>query len=305
MQMQFSVIASSAGLAWDGFEASLYDISPGVSERPARASHVMALHLSSPVEGTCRCEDRFVRRVIKPGDIDFIPLGFAATWHDKGPGRVARVTLGPAFLRGVALPPMLSLNDPVLAHLMRAFIAELECGNEDPLFAESLAATVATHLSRSYGHVRSNGRTSGLSRRAVARVTEYIDANLATSFSHADVAVVAGVSSSRLKALFRRSFGSTVHQYVIRQRIERAVQLLAKPGARLCDVAQQCGFSDQSHMTRFMRRIMGITPAALQHRNDDRGVGCSTSTSGGMYIPSSANSPSTVHHRGSSESERP
>jgi AraC family transcriptional regulator len=262
--MQFSLVASSAGLGWNGFEASLYDISPGVNERPAGGSPVMALHLSSPVEGTCRCEDRFVRRIIRPGDIDFVPLGVAATWHDKGPGRVASLTLGPQFLREVGLAPMLSLKDSVLEHLMRAVVAELECGNNDPLFAESLATTVATHLSRRYGNVGASARTLGLSRRQVARIVEYIDANLSAKFSHADLAGVAGVSSSRLNALFKRSFGLSVHQYVICQRVERAMHLLSKPGVRLCDVAQQSGFSDQSHMTRFMRRIIGITPAELR-----------------------------------------
>lgn len=264
MEMQFSLIASSAGLGWNGFEASLYDISPGVNARPPRASHVMALHLSAPVEGTCRCEDRFVRRLIRPGDIDFVPLGVAATWHDTGPGRVASVTLGPQFLRGVALTPMLSLKDAVLEHLLRAVVAELEWGNDDPLFPESLAATVATHLSHRYGRVRSNGRTYGLSRWQVARVVDYINANLATRFSHAGVAAVAGVSPSRLNARFKRSFGLSVHQYVLRRRVERAMQLLSQPGARLCDVAQQTGFADQSHMTRLMRRIIGVTPAELR-----------------------------------------
>jgi AraC family transcriptional regulator len=275
VQMQFSIIASSTGRRWEGFEASLYDISAGVSERPPNASHAMVLHLSSPVEGTCRCEDRFVRRLIKPGDIDFVPLGFAATWHDKGPGRVVRANLTPELLRrtaismgcrdirSVSLPSLLSLKDPILQHLMLAVVAELENGGDEPLFAESLATALATHLLRRYRGVRSAARAPGLSRRQLTRVLEYIDTNLATSLSHADIAAVAGIGPSRLKVLFKRSFGASVHQYVIRRRIDYAVRLLAERGARVCDVAQQAGFSDQSHMARFMRRVIGTTPAAL------------------------------------------
>jgi AraC family transcriptional regulator len=275
VQMQFSIIASSNGLKWAGFEAALYDISGGLSERPANASHAMVLHLSEPVEGTCRCEDRFVQRLIQPGDIDLIPLGFAATWHDKGPGRVARVNLSPELVSRTAssmghgdasslsFSSLLSLNDPVLQHLMLALVSELESGGNEPLFAESCATALAAHLVRRYAGVRSSPRVLGLSRRQLARVVDYIDANLATSLSYADIAAVAGISPSRLKALFKRSFGASVHQYVIRRRIDYAVRLLSQRGARVCDVAQQAGFSDQSHMARLMRRVIGTTPAAL------------------------------------------
>jgi AraC family transcriptional regulator len=273
--MQFSIIASSASLNWGGFEAALYDISGGISERPANASHAMVLHLSAPVEGTCRCEDHFVHRLIQPGDIDFVPLGYAATWHDRGPGRVARVNLSPELVNrtassmghrnasGISFPSLLSLSDPVLRHLILALVAELESGGSEPLFAESCATALAAHLVRRYAGVRSNEHAPGLSRRQRARVVDHINANLATRLSYAEIATAAGISPSRLKALFKRSFGVSVHQYVIRRRIDFAVRLLSQGGARVCDVAQQAGFSDQSHMARFMRRVIGTTPAAL------------------------------------------
>jgi AraC family transcriptional regulator len=275
MQMQFSLVESSQGKMWDGIEAELYDITAGISERPSNAAYTMVLHLSGPVEGTCLCEGRFVQRIIKPGDIDFVPLGRAATWHDKGPGRVARVSVSPALMcetansmgyadmRSVSLPPHLSINDAVLRHLTLAIVAELESGASEPLIAQSLGTTVAEYLLRRYAGVQSREQSVGLSRRQRSRIVEYIDANLATSLSPSGIAAVAGVSPSRLRAEFKRSFGMPVHQYIIRRRVDYAVRLLSGPGARVCDVAQQAGFSDQSHLARFMRRIIGTTPAAF------------------------------------------
>jgi AraC family transcriptional regulator len=272
--MQFSMLVSSQGRMWEGYEASLYDITAGVSERPSSAAYTMVLHLSSPVEGTCRCEERVVRRLIKPGDIDFIPLGYAATWYDKGPGRVARVSISPELMRqtasgmgcsdmrAISLPSQLSLNDPVLRHLMLAVVAELESGVNEPLVVQSLGTAVAAHILRRFAGKRSN-TPRGLSRRQRARVVEYIEANLGLNLTHSKIAAVAGTSPSRLKSIFKESFGIPVHQYVIRRRVEYAVRLLSGPGARVCDVAAQAGFSDQSHMARFMRRVIGTTPAAL------------------------------------------
>jgi AraC family transcriptional regulator len=275
LQMQFSLIASSDGRLGDGIDASLYNISAGISARPPNAAYTAVLHLSAPVEGSCRCDDRFVERVIKPGDIDFIPLGHAATWHDKGPGRVARISLSSAFIHQTAndigarkigelsFPSLLSLRDPVLQHLMLAIVAELESGGEDRLLAASLGTAMATRLLRRYARVGTDPHKDGLSRRQISRITEYIEANFAENLSHADIAALAGISPSRLKALFKDSFGMPVHQYVIRKRVEYAARLLSERGARICDIAQQAGFSDQSHMARFMRRVIGTTPAAL------------------------------------------
>jgi AraC family transcriptional regulator len=272
--MQFSTRASSDGRRWDGIEASIFDISPGVSERPPRSDYVIALHLSAAVEGTCRCDGATVKRTIKPGDIDFVPLGYAATWHDKGAGRIANVRLSPTLMRStaaamgyhaveIAFSARLSLNDPVLRHLTLAIAAELEGGENGALFAESMGTAIATHLLRQYAHVVPLTGPRGLSRRQLSRILNYIEANLAWDPSLSDIAAVAGISASHLKALFKRSQGVPVHQYVIRRRVAYAARLLSRKGTRLCDVAQQAGFSDQSHMARCMRRIIGTTPAAL------------------------------------------
>jgi AraC family transcriptional regulator len=274
-QMQFSILASSAGRMWKGFEASVYDVSAGISERPPNAAYSVVMHLSSAVEGTCRCEGPLMRRIIKPGDIDFVPLGCAATWHDKGAGRVANVRISSTLMRrtaaamghsgaeSVTFPSRLSLNDPVLKHLVLAMVAELQNSDGGSLLAESIGSAIATHLLQRYASLRAKSGPRRLSPRQLSRVVEYIDANVATNLSLAEIAAVAGISPSHLKALFKQSAGVPVHQYVIQRRVEYAVRLLSLEGARLCDVAQQAGFADQSHMSRCMRRVNGMTPAAL------------------------------------------
>jgi len=46
----------------------------------------------------------------------------------------------------------------------------------------------------------------------------------------------------------------------MRQRVERAVNLISRGRLRLSAAALQAGFADQSHMARCMRRIRGVTP---------------------------------------------
>ncbi|MEA3132124.1 MAG: hypothetical protein QOF46_3919, partial [Paraburkholderia sp.] len=51
------------------------------------------------------------------------------------------------------------------------------------------------------------------------------------------------------------------HAYVMRRRIEHAKRQLARRDIPLKIVAADCGFSDQSHMTRHFKRAWGVAPA--------------------------------------------
>lgn len=48
--------------------------------------------------------------------------------------------------------------------------------------------------------------------------------------------------------------------YVRRRRIERAGQLMLSTDATLCQIAIECGFSDQSHLTRRFVAALGERP---------------------------------------------
>ena len=65
---------------------------------------------------------------------------------------------------------------------------------------------------------------------------------------------------SHFKALFRQSLGLPVHQYVVRRRVDRARALLLEGQLPLCQIALESGFAHQSHMARWMRRLLAVTP---------------------------------------------
>ena len=71
------------------------------------------------------------------------------------------------------------------------------------------------------------------------------------------------VSASHLRALFKRTVGTPVHEYVIQRRVERARALLLRGDLPASQVALDAGFSHQSHMARCMRRVLGVTPATI------------------------------------------
>ena len=78
------------------------------------------------------------------------------------------------------------------------------------------------------------------------------------------LAVGAGVDRSRLTREFRRHFHSSIGEYVRAIRVRHAWELIACSDLPLCEVAVECGFADQSHLTRAFHRAYATTPGRLR-----------------------------------------
>ena len=61
---------------------------------------------------------------------------------------------------------------------------------------------------------------------------------------------------------FRRTLGVAPHKWLIEQRIAQSKEKLRDGGSSLSAVAAECGFSDQSHLTRVFRQTVGVSPGA-------------------------------------------
>jgi hypothetical protein len=74
------------------------------------------------------------------------------------------------------------------------------------------------------------------------------------------VAKAAGTSVRGLERAFDRDYGLSPQQYLRRLRMQTACQLLVSSRLALAQVADRCGFADQSHFTRDFRSLTGMTP---------------------------------------------
>jgi AraC-like DNA-binding protein len=163
------------------------------------------------------------------------------------------------------LPTLNGAEDPVLAHLSRiACMAVDPAGPATSLFLESMLLSVHRHLGGHYAGLaapRSQAR-GGLAAWQETRVKEYIDAYLDTNISLLDLARLCQLSPSQFGRAFKASTGMTPHRWLVERRLDRARHLMRAPGMTLADIAQLCGFADQSHLARAFRQAEGIGPAA-------------------------------------------
>lgn len=100
----------------------------------------------------------------------------------------------------------------------------------------------------------------GLPKYPLNKAIDYIHAHLEQEIKLLQLANSVGMSQYYFCRLFKQSMGVSPHQYVLRQRVERAKQLLRRQQFSIVDVALQCGFASQSHLNRHFKRIVGVTP---------------------------------------------
>lgn len=101
---------------------------------------------------------------------------------------------------------------------------------------------------------------------ALSRLTAAVDADLGAGWTVARLAAAAGWSPAVLDRRLRRVYGLTPRQFVLRARVDRAVELLAAGAGTIADVAAESGFYDQPSFTRTFARLTGETPAQYRRR---------------------------------------
>jgi AraC-like DNA-binding protein len=111
------------------------------------------------------------------------------------------------------------------------------------------------------GPMRADGvAKGGLAGWQLRRVAAHVDSYLQGPILTSTLAEVAQLSTGHFCRAFKISTGETPHAYIIRQRIRRAQLLMRDTRDTLSQIAFSCGLSDQAHLTRLFRRLVGTTP---------------------------------------------
>ena len=115
----------------------------------------------------------------------------------------------------------------------------------------------------------------GLIAWQTKRVTAYIDAHINKKIGARELASEVKLSVSHFFRSFKASVGMTPSEYITRKRVAAAQQLMLNTHDSLCQIAIDCGLSDQSHLCRIFRRVVGQTPNAWRraHATEPPSIG--------------------------------
>ena len=155
-------------------------------------------------------------------------------------------------------------HDKALLDLARGLATETLHGYPNgPLFWNDLATAFVGSLIARHTSERQNRKRGTLGKDVLERLKDYVNAHLDEPIEVAALANIAGRSPFHFTRIFARSVGVTPHRYVIHLRLRRAVELIREGRTGLAEVAACTGFADQSHLSRWVKRVHGVSLTGL------------------------------------------
>ena len=137
------------------------------------------------------------------------------------------------------------------------------CSPTDALLHSRPRFGLLAHLQLSVDPPTNRG---GLAPARANRVCEYIDSHLQENIALEVLAEIAQLSVHHFARAFRQSLGIPPHNYIVQRRVEHAQQLLRNTDLPVSEIAIVTGFTDQSHLARHFRTIIGVSPGLARHR---------------------------------------
>lgn len=202
------------------------------------------------------------------------PAGATARWRKELPSRHLTLYFQPdalcdgeggALAAGPCDAPLHNATLPGVRVLADELVAELEAGPQwSAEAADSLGRLLLIRVARH--RARRRDGASPLTPALLARVHEYVQAHLCERILVSDLAAVAGLSPNRFAHAYTQCTGRSPYQFVLAERLQRAQHQLREGDAPLAQVAVDCGFASQQHLTQAMRRRLGVTPARCRGR---------------------------------------
>ncbi|MBM4152612.1 MAG: helix-turn-helix domain-containing protein [Kiritimatiellaceae bacterium] len=183
----------------------------------------------------------------------------------KLPGYCAMFMLEPTYRRQHRFESRLHLQRIPLAHAEQlAADIEKECteradGYEAILLAKLIELIV--YLSRLYS---SSETTEAHSLLRVGRVIGALENDYAKDWKIDELLQIAHMSRSNLMRVFHKATGQSPIEYLIRLRIQKAMELLRNSARSITEIALDTGFNDSNYFSRQFRDALQLSPSALR-----------------------------------------
>jgi AraC family transcriptional regulator len=285
-QLSEALVLSSRQMGWKGILVEQYrhGEEPGEIEFPALADHWLSLPLGQPAHLTQKRDGTLHESTVQKGDIICFPAGRSSYWQIEGrvnddfdyqpmlhiqlqAGLIAHVAKKLELGQGqVELVNCFGNHDLPLHNIAMLLLAEATAsGLMGELYRESLTQAFVIYLLQNYSTIDRviKPQHRNLTNTQLQQAIDYIHDRLGGDLSLIRIAETINISPTYFASLFRQKTGISLHQYVIQQRVDRAIVLLQRTDLRIADIASQVGFSSHSHLTHHIKRATGMTPKQL------------------------------------------
>jgi AraC family transcriptional regulator len=230
--------------------------------------HIVFFQMAQQARFACRISGRALTHEPSAGSLAICPAGADSAADAEGGLDAILIMINPGHLALAAaegsaleaqLTERLSGYDQMLLGLARALA--VECASDylngslywNELAGAFVSGLVARHTSEL--EPRARGK---LGKAVLEQLRDYIVAHLDEQIDVGSLARIAGRSPFHFSRVFTRSVGMTPHRYVVHLRLRRAIALVREGRSGLAEIAACTGFADQSHLSRWARRVHGV-----------------------------------------------
>ena len=172
---------------------------------------------------------------------------------------------GAPHLGELAYQPGVGHDDEVIRHIGASLQEGLRRPAEtNQLFVDHMMLALTAHVAQAYGGLKPGAEPNrgGLAPWQVKRACDRLESDLTGKVALQQIAAELDLSVSHFSRAFRISTGLPPHQWLLRQRVKAAKQLMTVRDLPLSEIAMSAGFANQSHFTRVFSSMVGVSPGA-------------------------------------------
>lgn len=138
-------------------------------------------------------------------------------------------------------------------------------------YIDAFFKTTELYVLNYLGKLNDGLRSSSQSySRDIEYMLKYLTARFKNRVLIEDIANTLGKDPAYLNRKFKSEVGIAPHQYLLQQRLKRARKLLSETDIDIATVAVETGFSDQSHLTRYFSKEVGLSPSKFRHHSQSQ-----------------------------------
>lgn len=216
---------------------------------------------------------------VMPGDLIIVPSGDNQTWRINGEVGIAVLTFSnkeictlldnlykSILMRSFEKEPFCSFSDPVIYGLCKRLLASYFLEKETKMQADYINTAfrflemyIKLHLNSENLRKPLEGKDSN--SYIIDYAVQRLGHGYSTNMHIEDIAKELRISPSFLSKKFKLEVGMSPHKYLLQLRLKKARELLVETDEDISSIATECGFSHQSHLTRYFSQDVGTPPS--------------------------------------------